>query len=125
LRSLAPGHPDYKPQYLGGVWERDGAYHQGPLWAWLLGHYALAEYRVHGDAQAALAHLEPLRDHLGDAALGTISEIFDGDPPHTPRGAPVQAWSVACTLEAWYRLQRATAENKTLSQITAPTPSLI
>ncbi len=125
LRSLAPGHPDYKPQYLGGVWERDGAYHQGPLWAWLLGHYALAEYRVHGDAQAALAHLEPLRDHLGDAALGTISEIFDGDPPHTPRGAPVQAWSVACTLEAWYRLQRATVENKTLSKITALTPSLI
>jgi 4-alpha-glucanotransferase len=107
LRSLAPRHGDYRPRYLGGVWERDGAYHQGPLWAWLLGHYALAEYRVHGDAAAALGHLEPLRDHLSDAALGNISEIFDGDPPHTPRGAPAQAWSVACTLEAWGRLRQA------------------
>jgi 4-alpha-glucanotransferase len=115
LRSLAPNHTDYKARYLGGVWERDGSYHQGPLWAWLLGHYALAEYRVHGNANAALSVLEPLRDHLADAALGSISEIFDGDPPHTPRGAPTQAWSVACTLEAWYRLQRAAAENRTSS----------
>jgi 4-alpha-glucanotransferase len=51
--------------------------------------------------------LEPLRDHLLDGGLGTVSEIFDGAPPHTPRGAPAQAWSVACTLEAWWRLERA------------------
>ncbi|MBK8750945.1 MAG: glycogen debranching enzyme family protein [Candidatus Competibacteraceae bacterium] len=106
LRSLASGHPDYRPRYLGGVWERDGSYHQGPVWGWLLGHYALAEYRVHGDAVAAQARLTPIRDHLLDAGLGTVSEIFDGAPPHTPRGAPAQAWSVACVLEAWQRLER-------------------
>lgn len=106
LRSLAPGHPDYRPYYLGGVWERDGSYHQGPVWGWLLGHYALAEYRVHGDAAAARARLHPIQDHLFDAGLGTISEIFDGAPPHVPRGAPAQAWSVACVLEAWQWLER-------------------
>ena len=106
LRSLAPGHPDYRPYYLGGVWERDGSYHQGPVWAWLLGHYALAEYRVHGDAAAAQVRLQPIRDHLLDAGLGTVSEILDGAPPHVPRGAPAQAWSVACVLEAWQRLER-------------------
>jgi 4-alpha-glucanotransferase len=107
LRSLAPEHPDYRPRYEGGVWERDGAYHQGPVWGWLLGHYALAEYRVHGNAARARVRLEPLRDHLLDAGLGTVGEIFDGAPPHSPRGAPSQAWSVACTLEAWWRLERA------------------
>ena len=107
LRSLAPSHPAYRGHYLGGVWERDGAYHQGPVWAWLLGHYALAEYRVTGDAGLALSRLAPMADHLSDAGLGSVSEIFDGDPPHSPRGAPLQAWSVACTLEAWWRLSRA------------------
>jgi 4-alpha-glucanotransferase len=110
LRSLDVAHPDYRPQYLGGVWERDGSYHQGPVWAFLLGHYALAEYRAFGDAAAAQARLEPLRDHLLDAGLGTVSEILDGAPPHTPRGAPSQAWSVACTLEAWWRLEKAKRE---------------
>ena len=107
LRSLDPADRDYRPHYQGGVWERDGAYHQGPVWGWLLGHFALARYRVEGDAAAAQALLEPLRDHLSDAGLGTVSEIFDGAPPHTPRGAPSQAWSVACALEAWWRLERA------------------
>lgn len=106
LRSLAPAHSDYRQRYEGGVWERDGAYHQGPVWAWLLGHYALAHLRVNGDVDAALALIEPMRFHLLDAGLGSVSEIFDGMPPHTPRGAPCQAWSVACTLEAWWRLQR-------------------
>jgi 4-alpha-glucanotransferase len=107
LRSLSPSHPDFHPHYVGGVWERDGGYHQGPVWAFLLGHYPLAEYRVTGGAAMAQARLDPLRDHLFDAALGTVSEIFDGAPPHTPRGAPSQAWSVACTLEAWWRLEKA------------------
>lgn len=107
LRSLAPRHADYRPRYEGGVWERDGSYHQGPVWAWLLGHYALAEFRLHGDAAAAQERLSPLRDHLLDAGLGTVSEILDGAPPHHPRGAPAQAWSVACTLESWWRLERA------------------
>ena len=107
LRSLTPAHPDYRPRYQGGVWERDSGYHQGPLWGWLLGHYALAHYRVNGDAAAAQRLLEPVQDHLRDAGLGTVSEIFDGDPPHTPRGAPAQAWSVACVLEAWWRIEQA------------------
>ncbi len=107
LRSLAPGHPDYRPRYHGGVWERDGSYHQGPVWTWLLGHYALAEYHVYRNAALALSRLAPIRDHLLDAGLGTISEICDGDPPHNPRGTPSQAWSVACVLEAWWRLKRA------------------
>ncbi|EXJ14880.1 amylo-alpha-1,6-glucosidase [Imhoffiella purpurea] len=106
LRSLAPSHPDYRGRYLGDRWERDGAYHQGTVWGWLLGHYALAEYRVTDDAELALSRLEPMADHLRDAGLGSIGEIFDGDPPHTPRGTPLQAWSVACTLEAWWRLRR-------------------
>ncbi len=106
LRSLAPDQPQYMPQYGGGVPERDGAYHQGTVWAWLLGHYALANYRVSHDIDMAFSCLEPIRDHLFDAGLGTISEIFDADPPHKPRGAPAQAWSVACVLEAWWRLEK-------------------
>ncbi len=107
LRSLAPGHSEYRKHYKGDVWARDGAYHQGTVWAWLLGHYALAKYRVEGDAARAQALLEPIAWHLCDAGLGTVSEIFDGDPPHKARGAPAQAWSVACTLEAWVRLEQA------------------
>jgi predicted glycogen debranching enzyme len=113
LRSLAPDHPDFKPRYEGGVSERDGAYHQGPVWAWLLGHYALAVHRVTGDAAMAQSCLRPIRDHLNDAGLGTVSEIFDGAAPHLPRGCPAQAWSVACILEAWSRLEGLGArENK-------------
>jgi 4-alpha-glucanotransferase len=107
LRSLAPGEAAYRGVYRGDVRERDGCYHQGPVWAWLLGHFALAHYRVHGDAAAAQRRLEPIGDHLADAGLGQVSEIFDGDPPHTPRGCPAQAWSVAGVLEAWWRLERA------------------
>ncbi len=106
LRSLNVSDPEFKPHYVGGVWERDTSYHQGPVWAFLLGHYALAEYKVTGDAQAAQAKLEPMRDHLSDAALGTVSEIFDSVAPHTPKGAPAQAWSVACILEAWVYLEQ-------------------
>ena len=106
LRSLSPEHPQYIPHYGGGVKERDGAYHQGTVWAWLLGHYAIAEHKVSGDVDKAMSRLEPIREHLFDAGLGTVSEIFDADPPHKPRGAPSQAWSVACVLEAWWRLER-------------------
>jgi 4-alpha-glucanotransferase len=112
LRTLAPSGPGYRPRYQGGVNERDSGYHQGPVWAWLLGHYALAEYRVTGDAAQALSRLDPLRDHLQDAGLGSISELFDGDAPHAPGGAPCQAWSVACTLYAWHRLTCALDKQK-------------
>ncbi|MGC2522662.1 MAG: amylo-alpha-1,6-glucosidase, partial [Stellaceae bacterium] len=107
LRSLAPSEPGYRGVCTGTVAERDGAYHQGTVWAWLLGAWALAHHRVHRDAAAAQRFLEPIGDHLLDAGLGQVSEIFDGDPPHTPRGCPAQAWSAACVLEAWWRLERA------------------
>jgi 4-alpha-glucanotransferase len=112
VRSLAPSDPDYRGEYRGGVLERDGAYHQGPVWAWLLGHYAQAEYRVTGRIEQALSRLAPMAQHLLDAGLGTVSEIFDGEPPHRPRGAPAQAWSVACTLEAWWRLARLQGQSR-------------
>ena len=69
LRSLSPSDSQFRQQYTGDATERDGAYHQGTVWAWLLGHYALAEYRVHGDGAAAQRRLEPLADHLTDAGL--------------------------------------------------------
>lgn len=116
LRSLSPRDKDYRHHYQGGVADRDGAYHQGTVWTWLLGHYAWAEYRVTGDARSALRRLEPLADHLRYAGLGTLSEIFDADPPHAPKGAPAQAWSVACTLQAWVRLQRVLASERQVSE---------
>ena len=107
LRSLAPGDPNYRGIYTGGPAERDGSYHQGTVWAWLLGPWALATHRVTGDAAAAQALLLPIAGHLREAGLGQVSEIFDGDPPHAPRGCPAQAWSAACVLEAWWKLERA------------------
>jgi 4-alpha-glucanotransferase len=107
LRSLAPGSQEYHTRYGGSVLERDGGYHQGPVWAWLLGPFSLAVYRVTGDAEAAQAVLASISDALKDQAVGTLGEIFDGDPPHHPRGAPAQAWSVACTLDAWRLLKQA------------------
>ena len=79
LRSLAPGHPAYCASCSGAPLARDGAYHQGTVWGWLLGPFALAHARVHGDRAAALALLEPMRHHLDDYGVGSIAEIFDGD----------------------------------------------
>jgi glycogen debranching enzyme len=107
LRSLSPDDPAYHGSYGGDQRQRDGAYHQGPVWGWLAGAYAEAYYRVHGDAAAALAILEPFEDHLHDAGLGSISEIFDGDPPHPAHGCIAQAWSVAEVLRVWRALSEA------------------
>ena len=107
LRSLAPGAPGYQARYEGGVAARDGAYHQGTVWAWLLGPFALAHFRVYGDAGLAQSFLEPLSLHLRDAGVGSVSEIFDADAPHGPRGCFAQAWSVAEPLRAWLKLERA------------------
>ncbi len=105
LRSLDPAHPDYRGIYGGDQYQRDTAYHQGPVWTWLLGTYAEARYRVDGDARAALALLFPVMDHLRDAGLGSISEILDGDAPHYPRGCVAQAWGVAEILRVWRYLE--------------------
>lgn len=104
LRSLAPDQPGYTGRYAGGPAQRDGAYHEGTVWAWLMGPFVEAYLRVHGDVTAARTLLEPLIDHVGEAGLGSISEIFDGDPPHTARGCIAQAWSVAELLRVWRKL---------------------
>jgi len=101
LRSLAPGEPAYAGIYSGGPRERDGAYHQGTVWGWLLGPFALAHYRVYQDRAAALAFLDPLAKSIDSYGVGTLAEIFDGDPPHRPRGCIAQAWSVAELLRAY------------------------
>ncbi len=107
LRSLAPGHPRYQGRYGGDQRQRDGAYHQGTVWAFLLGPFALAHFRVFRQADTARSFLEPFADHLGDYGVGSIGEIFDGDAPFAPRGCVAQAWSVAETLRAWHELGRA------------------
>ncbi|HEV2195383.1 MAG TPA: amylo-alpha-1,6-glucosidase [Candidatus Acidoferrum sp.] len=101
LRSLAPGEPGYQGHYGGGPRERDGAYHQGTVWGWLLGPFVLAHLRVYGDRTAAQSFLEPLGMQILSHGLGTLSEIYDGDPPFTPRGCIAQAWTVAEVLRAW------------------------
>ena len=104
LRSLARFHPAYRSTYGGDVASRDRAYHQGTVWSWLLGPFALAHYRVYGNAAVARSFLAPLAHHLEDGAVGSIAEICDADPPYAPRGCVAQAWSVAETLRAWAAL---------------------
>jgi glycogen debranching enzyme len=101
LRSLDPADPHYQGHYGGPPAQRDAAYHEGTVWAWLLGPFVLAHLRVHHDSQLAFTFLEPVANHLLARGLGTVSEIFDGDPPFAPRGAISQAWSVAELLRAW------------------------
>jgi glycogen debranching enzyme len=103
LRTLAPGSPGYQPVYAGDMRARDGAYHQGTVWPWLLGPFVEAWVRVRGDTvdarrEARGRFLEPLLAHLNQAGLGHISEIADAEPPHTPRGCPFQAWSLGEAL---------------------------
>ncbi len=104
LRSLAQSDRSYVRHYAGGPRDRDGAYHQGTVWSWLLGPFALAHYRVYTDATLAQGFLNGVAAHLGEACLGSISEVFDGDAPHRPEGCFAQAWSVAEILRAWQEL---------------------
>jgi predicted glycogen debranching enzyme len=104
LRSLAQGEPGYTGHYGGSPRDRDAAYHQGTVWGWLLGPFALAHYRVYHDREAALRVLEPLGRQIYASGLGTLSEIFDGDAPFTPRGCIAQAWTVAEVLRAWKKI---------------------
>ena len=101
LRSLGRNEPSYRGRYAGNPEKRDDAYHQGTVWGWLLGPFALAHLRVYRNAGAAMSFLEPMLDHIKAAGLGTASEIFDGDPPFTPNGCIAQAWTVGETLRAW------------------------
>lgn len=104
LRSLSPNDPNYRGRYEGDQWQRDGAYHQGTVWAWLMGPFITAYVRVHGRTKKARAQaaqwLMALEQHVAETGLGQISEIFDGDPPHRSRGCIAQAWSVGELLRA-------------------------
>ncbi|MDT5273047.1 MAG: hypothetical protein QOH49_5233 [Acidobacteriota bacterium] len=104
LRSLAPNDPQYSGRYGGGPAERDAVYHQGTVWAWLIGPFITAYLKANGRTPAAVGRaqslLVPLVEHLKEACSGHVSEIFDGDVPHTPRGCVAQAWSVAELLRA-------------------------
>jgi glycogen debranching enzyme len=96
LRSLSPRDPDYIPYYTGTPLERDSAYHQGTVWAWLIGPFIDAYRRVYPNRSERITELlEGFRSHLTEAGVGQISEIFDAEWPHSPRGCPAQAWSVA------------------------------
>ena len=104
LRTLSPRDSRYRPQYEGDVVERDGAYHQGTVWPFLLGPFVTAWLKVFGNSAKTRAQARSFLDgvgaHLQDACLGQVSEIFDADSPHAPRGCPAQAWSVAEPLRA-------------------------
>lgn len=99
LRSLAPGHPDYKPQYYGDLRSRDAAYHQGTVWAWLIGPFIDAWLRVYPDRpDECYKFIAGFQSHLSEACIGTIAEVFDADAPYLARGCAAQAWSVAEVL---------------------------
>src|SRR4029079_11129006 len=104
LRSLAPGQPDYKPKYDGDLLARDAAYHQGTVWAWLIGPFIDAWLRVHpGDTRHARDFLAGFGPHLTEACVGSISEIFDAEAPYLARGCVAQGWSVAEALRSWVK----------------------
>jgi predicted glycogen debranching enzyme len=102
LRSLSRDHPDYKPTYHGDLRTRDAAYHQGTVWSWLIGPFVDAWLKVYPERrQEARRLLAGLEAHLGDACVGSVSEVFDAESPFTPRGCIAQAWGVAEFLRAW------------------------
>ncbi len=104
LRSLAPGEREFKACYDGDLRSRDAAYHQGTVWAWLIGPFIDAWLKVHpGDFQKARSFLDGFQKHLREACVGSISEIFDAEPPFTPRGCCAQAWSVAEVLRCFIK----------------------
>ena len=107
LRSLAPGHPDYQPRYFGDLRARDMAYHQGTVWAWLIGPFVDAWLRVYPErVDEAHALLSGFGAAMDGACVGNISEIFDAEPPFVPRGCVAQAWSVAEVLRAMVKTTR-------------------
>lgn len=105
LRSLAPGHPDFKARYFGDLRARDAAYHQGTVWGWLIGPFVDAWLKVHPqDTDGARRFLEGYVEHLDHACVGSISEVFDAEAPFTPRACIAQAWSVAEVLRSFAKV---------------------
>lgn len=109
LRSLSREHPEYKSKYFGDLRARDAAYHQGTVWAWLIGPFIDAWLKVSPDPAKARSLLEGFQRHLFEGGIGTISEIFDAEPPYHPRGCIAQAWSVAEVLRAWQKTRGTSA----------------
>ena len=107
LRSLSPTHPDYIGTYGGDRTKRDGSYHQGTTWGWLIGPFVEAHLKVYRDPAIARTFLDSLLHHLSAGCVGTLSEIFDADVPVSPRGAYAQAWTVAEVLRVWQLIERA------------------
>jgi predicted glycogen debranching enzyme len=103
LRTLSADHPDYKAHYRGDLRARDAAYHQGTVWPWLIGHYVDATLKLDADPSSTRQLLLGFRDHLFDAGIGSISEIFDAEEPYAPGGCVAQAWSIGEVLRAWIR----------------------
>jgi predicted glycogen debranching enzyme len=104
LRSLSKDHPDYKSKYFGDLRARDAAYHQGTVWAWLVGPFVDAWLKAHPeDRLGARQWLESFVPHLSEACIGSISEVFDAETPFTPRGCIAQAWSIAEILRCWIK----------------------
>jgi len=122
LRSLAAGDRRYVAHYRGGPLERDGAYHQGTVWTWLLGPFVSAHYRIHGDAAAALEYLRDIPAHLREACVGQVSEIMDAAPPFEPQGCFAQAWGVAEILRAWAEINDG-EQRRLAQQAVAATPA--
>jgi predicted glycogen debranching enzyme len=102
LRSLAPGHPDYKEKYYGDLHSRDAAYHQGTVWGWLIGPYIDAYLKLYPQDRAGARKLVACFEQtMAESAIGSVGEVFDAEPPYTPRGCIAQAWSVAEALRCW------------------------
>jgi glycogen debranching enzyme len=101
VRTLDPSHPDYKPRYEGDLRARDAAYHQGLVWAWLIGPYLDAHRRAYPEDEESSSRLAKLGEHLVEAGVGSVSEIFDAEAPHAARGCVAQAWSVAELLRSF------------------------
>ncbi len=110
LRSLAPGEPEYKQRYDGDLRSRDAAYHQGSVWGWLIGPYIEALAKVYPE-RCSLELLRGFSAHLDQACIGSISEIFDAEEPHTPRACIAQAWSVAEVLRCFVKLSRSSQQS--------------
>jgi predicted glycogen debranching enzyme len=121
LRSLAPGNKEYKPHYGGSPWHRDGAYHQGTVWSFLFGPYIDVLMKLGGDKAHAKAKdlLEKFMNHLDEGCVGSVSEIFDAEPPHAPRGCIAQAWGVSEALRVIHEYQIFSPAKKNVRKISA------